>query len=123
MRQMGLNVIQRVAYKVTTKRKHGDAVADNLLNQNFNPPASNQVWAGDVTYCRTGEGWMYQAVVMDLHSLRIVGWCIDKRLLAGKFTGGGIGRRAVHGFVSSTRAGRPQGDGEALGGQSYACLQ
>ena len=28
---------QRVAYKVTTKRKHSDAVADNLLNQNFNP--------------------------------------------------------------------------------------
>lgn len=80
MRQMGLKVVQRVAYKVTTKRKHGDAVADNLLNQNFNPPAPNRVWAGDVTYCRTGEGWMYLAVVMDLHSRRIVGWCIDKRM-------------------------------------------
>jgi putative transposase len=80
MKKMNLAVKQRVAYKVTTQRKHSDAVADNLLNQNFNPPAPNLVWAGDVTYCRTGEGWMYLAVVMDPYSRRIVGWAIDKTM-------------------------------------------
>lgn len=80
MSELGLVVTQRIAYKVTTKRKHSDAVADNLLNQNFNPVGPNQVWAGDVTYLKTGEGWMYLAIVMDLFSRRIVGWQIDKRM-------------------------------------------
>ena len=80
MRRLRLKVTQRLAYKVTTRRKHSDSVAANLLNQNFNPTGANQIWAGDVTYLKTGEGWMYLAIVMDLYSRRIVGWHINKRM-------------------------------------------
>jgi len=80
MARLKLVVTQRLAYKVTTKRKHSDSVADNLLNMNFNPVGPNQVWAGDVSYLKTGEGWLYLAVVMDLYSRRIVGWHISKRM-------------------------------------------
>ncbi|WP_297821316.1 IS3 family transposase [uncultured Paraglaciecola sp.] len=80
MERLKLVVTQRIAYKVTTKRKHSDAVADNLLNMNFNPVGPNQIWAGDVSYLKTGEGWLYLAIVMDLYSRRIVGWHISKRM-------------------------------------------
>lgn len=55
-RKLGLKVQQRAAYKVTTNRKLSDRVGDNLLNQNFNPVAADQVWSGDITYLRTNEG-------------------------------------------------------------------
>ena len=80
MRSLKLQAKQRAAYKITTKRKHTDSVADKLLNQNFNPLGKNQVWAGDITYLKTGEGWVNLAIVMDLYSRRIIGWAMDKRM-------------------------------------------
>ena len=37
------------------------------------------MWAGDIKYLRTHQGWIYFAIVMDLYFRRIVGWPIDKR--------------------------------------------
>jgi len=80
MSKLGLVVTQRQAYKVTTKRKHSDSVADNVLNQNVKPALPNQVWAGDVTYLRTNQGWLYLAIVMALNSRCIIEWAISKRM-------------------------------------------
>lgn len=80
MKKLSLKVTQGITYKVTTKRNYSDEVTANLLNQNFNPVATDQIWAGDITYLKTGEGWMYLAIAMDLYSRRIVGWYISKRM-------------------------------------------
>ena len=80
MRKLNLVVTQRVAYKVTTKSDPQHRSSPNLVNMQFNPKAINQVWASDITYLRTAQGWMYLCVVMDLYSRRIVGWSIDRRM-------------------------------------------
>lgn len=67
-------------FKVTTDSDHKLSIVGNLLDRNFNPSAPNIAWAGDITYVRTAEGWLYLAVVMDLHSRRIVGWSMDSRM-------------------------------------------
>jgi transposase InsO family protein len=51
-------------------------VAQNLLQQEFNPAAPNRCWAGDITTIRTTAGWRYLAVWIDLYSRRVVGWAM-----------------------------------------------
>ncbi len=42
----------------------------------------NQVWLADLTYIPTGEGWLYMAAIMDLHTRKIVGWSMRDHLRA-----------------------------------------
>ena len=52
--------------------------APNILDRRFNPMQPDTLWAGDITYIKVGEGWLYLAVVMDLFSRRIVGWACSR---------------------------------------------
>ncbi len=73
MREAQLAVTRRRTHRY--RKAEGEAlVAPNLLERRFDPGAVNRVWAGDITYVRTRQGWSYLAIVMDLHSRRIVGW-------------------------------------------------
>ena len=77
---------QAALSRLTTDSRHGLPIAPNLLYRNFTVAAPNRVWAGDMTYIQTEEGWLYLAVVLDLFSRRIVGWSLreDMRLGAGR---------------------------------------
>ena len=80
MRQAELRAVVARRFKVTTDSKHTLPVAENRLNQDFTAPAPGVKWAGDITYLWTDEGWLYLAVVLDLFSRRVVGWCMQARL-------------------------------------------
>jgi transposase InsO family protein len=41
---------------------------------------ANRVWAGDITYVPTRSGWLYLAVLLDLHSRRVVSWAMATRI-------------------------------------------
>jgi len=64
----------------TTDSQHDRPVAPNALNRDFAPAAPDRVWAGDITYIWTAEGWLYLAVVLDLFSRRVVGWAMANHL-------------------------------------------
>ncbi len=77
MRRAGLKVGKRRCFKATTDSRHAMPVAQNLLNRQFAPAEiaqANRVWAGDITFIATKEGWLYLAAIVDLHSRRVVGW-------------------------------------------------
>ena len=59
---------------LTTDSKHGRATPANLLATTPRPTGPNQAWATDITYIKTGEGWLYLAAILDLWSRRIIGW-------------------------------------------------
>ena len=49
-------------------------VSPNRLNREFTVDEPDRVWVTDITYIRTWQGWLYLAVVMDLHARKVVGW-------------------------------------------------
>lgn len=50
------------------------------MNRDFQPTKPNEVYAGDMTYVWTTEGWLYLAVFIDLFPRSVVGWIMDKRM-------------------------------------------
>jgi putative transposase len=78
MQQHGIRARGKRRFRVTTTdSRHQLAIAPNRLNRNFTVSAPNQVWAGDITYIQTEEGWLFLAVVIDLFSRRVVGWSLQ----------------------------------------------
>ena len=57
-------------------------IAPNVLDRQFEAAEPNQKWVADFTYIRTGEGWLYLAVVLDLFSRRAVGWSMSAQMTA-----------------------------------------
>ena len=76
----GLYSIRRRQFEATTNSNHNYPVAPNLLRQNFHVNAPNKVWVTDITYIRTGEGWLYLAIVKDLFDRQIVGCATGNRI-------------------------------------------
>lgn len=67
------------AFLHTTDSKHGHRVYPNLL-EDFTPTGINQVWAGDFTYIRIQNGFVFLAVILDLFSRIVIGWAISKNI-------------------------------------------
>ena len=78
MRLMGIEGISPRAFvPVTTIQSKRKSALPDLVKRMFDTGELNRVWMSDITYLRTGEGWLYLCVVRDGHSRRVLGWAMD----------------------------------------------
>jgi putative transposase len=82
MRKAMLKPVWKRKFVYTTDSKHDLFIADNVLNRQFNPAAPNTAYVTDITYIRTGSGWLYLAIVLDLFARRVVGWAMAPHMQA-----------------------------------------
>jgi putative transposase len=80
MKHLGICAVARRKFKVTTDSEHNNPVFENKLDRDFSTTDINQKWVSDITYVYTSEGWLYLAVVIDIHSRSVIGWAMSSRM-------------------------------------------
>src|SRR5262249_6252800 len=80
MRQAGVCGRQKRRYRaVTTDSQHDHPIAPNRLASMEAPRQTDQVWAADITYIPTQQGFVYLAAILDVYSRSLVGWASSLR--------------------------------------------
>jgi transposase InsO family protein len=78
-RAHGIEARRMRRFRLAYQARNSAPAAPNLVDRQFQAPAPNRIWAGDITFIPTRRGWLYLAVVLDLYSRRVVGWAMSER--------------------------------------------
>jgi putative transposase len=78
MRERKLAARKKRAFRPKTTRNVKVTVPNQIAQ--LEALAPDQIWASDITYVATAEGWLYLAVILDLFSRRVVGWKLSVSL-------------------------------------------
>ena len=79
LRANNLLVERKRSYTKTTNSYHHFHKYSNLV-KDFTISSPNQVWAADITYLRTEQGFVYLSLLTDMYSRKIVGWALSRSL-------------------------------------------
>lgn len=82
MRELGIQGARPRARRRTTVQDPDAPARPDLVARRFDPPVPTTVLCGDITYLRTGEGWLYLASVIDLTTRMVVGWAFSPSMAA-----------------------------------------
>jgi transposase InsO family protein len=86
MRELDLLACQPRSYKTTTIAGEEPVETPDLIEREFTASAPGQRLVGDITYLRTGEGWLYLATVIDLATRMVTGWQLASHMRASLVT-------------------------------------
>jgi putative transposase len=76
MRELGLVTCQPRPKRWSLTQAAAGAVPD-LVGRNFTADAPGEKLVGDITYIKTGEGWLYLATVIDCCTKEVIGYAMD----------------------------------------------
>jgi putative transposase len=77
MRDNRIRAEVKRSFRRTTDSKHNYSLAANLLIQQSQ---TERLWASDITFVPTREGWLYVAAIMNVRSRKIIGLSMHDRL-------------------------------------------
>lgn len=99
--------VKKRRFRRTTDSRHDYTLAANLLIQK---KQIDGVWASDITFVPTSEGWLYVAAVMNVQSRKIIGLSMSDRIsqeLASTALRDAVGREnPVEGLIHHSDRGR-----------------
>ena len=76
MRELGIRGVAPRRRVRTTVPDPSAPSRPDLLRRDFSSPVPTTRLVGDITYLRTGQGWLYLSTVIDLATRMVVGWCM-----------------------------------------------
>ena len=87
MRELGLRAVRMKAWKKTTDQDRDARTAhirNHMLDEHgvrdFSSDTPGTRLVGDITYLRTGSGWLYLATVIDLCTREVIGWAMASHM-------------------------------------------
>ena len=80
MRHEGIAGISPATWHPVTTTPEGAHTIPDLVERNFDQGQLDLVWTSDITYLRTGEGWLYLCAVRDGCSRKVLGWAIEDHM-------------------------------------------
>lgn len=79
IKKFSLQIKNKKKFVRTTQSNHDCLVYPNLIHE-MTIDGPNQVWAGDITYIRINNGFVFLSVLLDLYSRKVIGWAISKSI-------------------------------------------
>lgn len=87
MHELGIRGCTPYKPKRTTVPDKSAKPRPDLVRRDFTSPVPTYKLVGDITYLRTGQGWLYLSTVIDLNTRMVLGWSLSDRMTADVVVG------------------------------------